>query len=121
MSDLDQSDELDQLRQLDDQALQRRFAQRGVATRHLYPWWYRGYRALGASTRPPVLYRWREHLLYAGSGVATVLLVGGGAMWWLGWVTLQSLLPLGSLVLIVPLMNWLRYRRIRQRINGCGG
>ena len=101
---------------LDNQEIERRFAAGGIATRHLYPWWYRTYRAIGISTRPPVLYQWHDHLLYAGSGVAAVLMVGGGALWWLDQVAARSLLPLASLVLIVPALNWLRYRNIRRRI-----
>jgi hypothetical protein len=99
-----------------EQELERRFAERGVSARLLYPWWYRACRALGIGIKPPVLYRWSEHLLYTGSAVAAVLIVGGAALWLLNQADLARLLPMAVLVLVIPAINWLRYRRIRRRV-----
>jgi hypothetical protein len=96
--------------------LERRFAEGGVPARYLYPWWFKTYRAMGIWTRPPVLYRWSEHLLYTGSGVAAVLILGGIALWFLDRADAERLLPMAVLVLIIPSMNWLRYHRIRRRL-----
>jgi hypothetical protein len=104
------------MNQPSERELERRFIEGGVSTRLLYPWWYRAYRAVGLRSKPPVLYRWSEHLLYTGSSVAAVLTAGGAGLWLLNQADIERLLPMAVLVLVIPAMNWFRYSRIRRRI-----
>ncbi len=101
-----------------DEQLERRFADAGLSRHLLYPWWYRTFVALGLKLRPPVEFSYAEHLLYGGVTVVAMLILALAIQIPVTHVPVRmgTALTLASLVVVVPTMNWLRYRRIRRRI-----
>lgn len=101
---------------LSDAELERRFADHRIPRRHLYPWWYLLYRALGMPLRPPVYFSLAQHFYVEGLSIAVILVVGSVVNWWLFDSRLFVLAPLTCLVVVIPLLNWRMYRKIRARI-----
>jgi hypothetical protein len=96
--------------------LEQRFTENGIPRRHLYPVWYRINRAIGLRHRPPVLLNLLEHYLYIVPVLLAALGLGMLISQWLNDRPIASLRPLLAVFLLVPLVNWIRYRNIRRRI-----
>ncbi len=73
---------------------------------------------MGLKPRLPVEFGYAEHLLYGGATVVGMLILALAIQIPVTHVPLRmgAALTLASLVVVVPTMNWLRYRRIRRRI-----
>lgn len=99
-----------------DRELQKLFLEHGIPRRHLYPWWYRLYRAMGMRLRPPVLYTLKQHFAVEGTPIAVILVVGSVLSWWLLETRLLMVAPMACLIVIIPLLNWRMYRRLRARL-----
>lgn len=89
----------------------------GYSSLFIRPPWYRSYRLIGLSLPLPVRMGLAEHLLYGGVFAATLFAIAFGAAWGLGYV---ARVPVATILLpavVVPLINWPRYRRARRRMD----
>ncbi|MEQ8857174.1 MAG: hypothetical protein RIC56_00870 [Pseudomonadales bacterium] len=99
-----------------DQELERLFEQHGIARRHLYPWWYLLYRAFGLDLEPPILFSLTRHLVVEGVSIGVIMIGGSALSTWLFGSRPFVLAPLWCLIVVIPLLNWRMYRRMRARI-----
>jgi hypothetical protein len=65
----------------------------------------------------PIRYRLSEHFLYEGLVGAILLIAAGHLLYWVDGTDPQWSWPTALVIaLTIPMMNWLKYRRIRRRI-----
>jgi hypothetical protein len=97
--------------------LERRFDEAGISRRLLYPLWYRLVGTLGIHCRPPVTFGFTQHVWIGSTLVLAVIAVLTVPLWLVGQLPRNGLIPTTVFLLVVnPLIGWMRYRAIRRRI-----
>jgi hypothetical protein len=97
--------------------LGRLFDRAGISKRLLCPLWCRALRKLGFPCRPPVTFRFVEHVCFAAVAVLAVMGTIGMAFWWLDLIPGRGLLLITLALLVLnPIVSALRYRSIRNRL-----
>lgn len=103
-----------------DAELEQRFVEHGIPRRHLYPVWYRINRGVGLRHKSPVLLSLIEHYLFTLPTLILAMGLGALIYWGIYDKHLSSIEPLLVAFLLIPAINWIRYRNIRRRIGLTG-
>lgn len=103
-----------------DSELEQQFTEHDISHRLLYPMWYRMNRGIGLRHKPPVLLNLIEHYVCLIPSMLFALGLAALIYQWLNGRPSNAVTPILITFLLVPLLNWIRYRNIRRRIGLTG-